>query len=133
MTWWPSWCAGTRTSSPGGSADDLEGSWDALKKAEKGRSSVTEGVPLSQPALALAAKLQKRAGKLGAPVPAYEGLGGQLWEAVRACREAGEDPEAALRAVARQFRDRLAEVERDVLREGADPAELSAEQWAARW
>jgi XTP/dITP diphosphohydrolase len=38
----------------------VERSWDALKAAEKGRASVTEGVPLSQPSLALAARLQKR-------------------------------------------------------------------------
>jgi XTP/dITP diphosphohydrolase len=117
----------------GGSADDLEGSWDALKAAEKGRTSVTEGVPLSQPALALAAKLQKRAGRIGAPVPSYDGLGGDLWEAVRACRAAGEDPEAVLRAVARTYRDRLAQVEREVLREGGDPAALTPQQWSARW
>ena len=49
----------------GTSADDLEGTWEALKKAEKGRTSVTDGVPLSQPALSLAAKLQKRATRLG--------------------------------------------------------------------
>ncbi|MBC7372820.1 MAG: MazG family protein, partial [Frankiales bacterium] len=29
----------------GASADDLEGSWEALKQAEKGRVSVTDGVP----------------------------------------------------------------------------------------
>ena len=45
----------------GASADDLEGSWEALKAAEKGRVSVTEGIPLGQPALTLAAKLQRRA------------------------------------------------------------------------
>jgi len=53
----------------GGSADDLEGSWESLKAAEKGRTSVTEGVPLAQPALSLAAKLQRRGTRLGAPVP----------------------------------------------------------------
>ena len=92
----------------GTSADDLEGTWEALKKAEKGRTSVTDGVPLSQPALALAAKLQKRAGRLGAPVPTFDGLGGELWELVRRCRDAGLDPEVALRTTARAYRDRLA-------------------------
>jgi XTP/dITP diphosphohydrolase len=116
----------------GAAADDLEGSWEALKKAEKGRASVTDGVPLSQPALALAAKLQKRAARLGAPVPAYDGLGGELWGLVACCREAGLDPEVELRAVARAFRDRLAAAEKDVRQEGLDPGDLEAQEWAER-
>jgi XTP/dITP diphosphohydrolase len=95
----------------GASADDLEGSWEALKQAEKGRVSVTEGIPLGQPALMLAAKLQRRAAKLGVPPVAFEGLGGQLWALVERCRAEGLDPEVELRTVARRFRDRLAELE----------------------
>ncbi len=117
----------------GGSADDLEGSWDALKAAEKGRTSVTDGVPLGQPALALAAKLQRRAARLGAPVPGQDGLGGALWELVRRCREAGVDPEQALREVARRYRDTLAGVEQAARADGVEPAELSAKDWARRW
>ncbi|MCW2776899.1 MAG: MazG family protein [Frankiales bacterium] len=90
----------------GASADDLEGSWERLKAAE-GRTP-TSGVPMGQPALALAAALQKRAARAGHEVPAYDGLGGALWELVRRCREAGVDPEEELRAVARAFRDALA-------------------------
>lgn len=116
----------------GASADDLEGSWEALKQAEKGRASVTDGVPLGQPALSLAAKLQKRAGRLGAPVPAVEGLGGELWALVARCREAGLDPEVELRAVARGYRDRLAAAEAAVRAEGREPAELSAQEWQQR-
>jgi XTP/dITP diphosphohydrolase len=96
----------------GGSADDLEGSWDALKAAEKGRTSVTEGVPLGQPALMLAAKLQRRAAKLGAPFVPASGIGGELWALVARCAEEGLDPEVELRTVAREFRDRLASLER---------------------
>jgi XTP/dITP diphosphohydrolase len=117
----------------GGTADDLEGSWEALKAAEKGRASVTDGVPLSQPALALAAKLQKRAARLGAPVPAYGGLGGQLWDVVARCRQEGVDPEAALRATARAFLDRLAAVEAELSAEGTDARGLTPEQWSTRW
>jgi XTP/dITP diphosphohydrolase len=127
----------------GAPADDLEGSWEALKAAEKGRVSVTEGVPLGQPALALAAKLQRRAARLGAPVlpgtavssPA-DGLeavlGAELWDVVSRCREAGVDPEVALRGVARAFRDRLAAAEESVAESGADPQAVSPEEWAAR-
>ena len=117
----------------GASADDLEGSWEAQKAAEKGRTSVTDGVPLSQPALLLAAKLQRRGARLGAPTGSYDGLGGDLWALVARCREQGVDPEAALRVVAREHRDRLARTEHDVRRDGADPAGLSEQDWARRW
>jgi XTP/dITP diphosphohydrolase len=122
----------------GAPADDLEGSWEALKAAEKGRVSVTEGVPLGQPALALAAKLQRRAARLGVPVPAGatvaedDDLGAALWDLVARCTEAGVDPEVALRTAARGFRDRLAAAEADAAAEGLDPAELGAEEWARR-
>jgi len=126
----------------GAPADDLEGSWEALKAAEKGRVSVTEGVPLGQPALTLAAKLQRRAARIGAPVPPGTAvstgsepaatLGAELWDLVRRCHEAGVDPEVALRTVAREYRDRLAAAEADAAAEGLDPAELGADEWARR-
>ena len=116
-----------------GSADDLEGTWDALKAAEKGRTSVTEGVPMGQPALSLAVKLQKRGTRLGAPVPAYDGLGGELWDLVRRCREQGLDPEVELRAVARRYRDELAAAERSARDDGLEPAALAEQGWVARW
>ena len=132
----------------GTSADDLEGSWEALKRAEKGRTSVTEGVPLAQPALLLAATLQKRAARLGAPLslllppdterpdterPDTEPLGDQLWALVGRCRAAGLDPEVVLRATARRFRDRLAAIEAGLLAEGIDAGSLTQEQWRTRW
>ena len=91
----------------GASAEDLEGSWEALKAAEKGRVSVTEGVPLGQPALSLAAKLQRRGARAGVPPIEVEGLGGELWALVARCVEAGVDPEAELRTVARAYRDHV--------------------------
>jgi XTP/dITP diphosphohydrolase len=39
--------------------------WEELKVAEKGRTSAVDGVPLAQPALALAAKLISRASRAG--------------------------------------------------------------------
>ncbi|MCL9796481.1 MazG family protein, partial [Frankia sp. AgKG'84/4] len=50
-----------------GSADVVT-NWDVIKSTEKARTSVTDGVPLSQPALSLAAKLLGRAGGVGVPV-----------------------------------------------------------------
>jgi XTP/dITP diphosphohydrolase len=117
----------------GASAEDLEGSWESLKAAEKGRTSVTDGVPLAQPALSLAAKLQRRAARLGAPVPPADGLGGELWSLVARCAEDGLDPEAELRRVARAYRDRLAAAEAAALADGRDPASLTSEEWERRW
>ena len=97
----------------GTSAEDLEGSWERQKAAE-GRTAVS-GVPMGQPALALASALQKRATRAGAVVPDAQafgegGLGGELWELVRRCRAAGVDPEEELRRVARGFREHLSPV-----------------------
>ena len=50
-------------------ADDVAANWEAIKKAEKGRSSVTEGIPAALPALALAAKLQRKAAAIGMVLP----------------------------------------------------------------
>ncbi|MDK1475971.1 nucleoside triphosphate pyrophosphohydrolase [Streptomyces sp. 549] len=94
-------------------AEDVKAHWLRTKAEEKQRDSVTEGVPLGQPALALAAKLAGRARTAGldVPLPAGEGVGYALLDlAVRAEAE-GVDPETALRAAARGYRDaiRLAE------------------------
>jgi XTP/dITP diphosphohydrolase len=53
-------------------ADEVKQNWDAIKAAERkaasGRSaSALDGVPFGQPALALAAQLQRRAARAGVP------------------------------------------------------------------
>jgi len=50
-------------------AEDVAANWEAIKKVEKGRSSVTEGIPAALPALALAAKLQRKAAAIGMVLP----------------------------------------------------------------
>jgi XTP/dITP diphosphohydrolase len=64
-------------------------------------------VPLGQPALALAATLQRRAQKAGveATPPGGDDLGARLFALVGEAVAAGEDPESALRATARAYRD----------------------------
>ena len=52
--------------------DEVKQNWDAIKAAERaakggGPGSVLDGVPFGQPALALAAQLQRRAERAGAP------------------------------------------------------------------
>jgi XTP/dITP diphosphohydrolase len=93
-------------------ARDVEASWETLKRVEKGRTSAVDGVPLAQPALALAAKLIGRAAKSGLQVPlaAEQDAGdvGDLLLAVVARAQAdGIDPEAALRAAARRYAARV--------------------------
>jgi tetrapyrrole methylase family protein / MazG family protein len=45
--------------------EDVAARWEVLKKAEKGRGSVTDGIPAALPALALVSKLQRKAEALG--------------------------------------------------------------------
>ncbi|MEV0221217.1 nucleoside triphosphate pyrophosphohydrolase [Streptomyces sp. NPDC050704] len=89
--------------------EEVKEHWLRTKAVEKQRTSVTEGVPLGQPGLALAAKLASRARTAGleVPPPQGEGVGYELLAmAVRAEAE-GVDPEAALRAAARAYRDAI--------------------------
>lgn len=110
------------------SADAVASNWEALKKSEKNRSSVTEGIPTALPSLSLAAKLQRKALAVGMALPTLadevervaEGIGklgersdedgrtqeiGELLFAlVNVARVLGVDPESALRVKATSFR-----------------------------
>jgi tetrapyrrole methylase family protein/MazG family protein len=48
-----------------GSADQVLSNWEAIKKSEKGRVSVTEGIPTGMPALMLTSKLARKARSVG--------------------------------------------------------------------
>jgi tetrapyrrole methylase family protein/MazG family protein len=53
------------------SADQVVSNWEAIKKSEKGRRSVTEGIPAGLPALMLTTKLARKARSVGVePYPA---------------------------------------------------------------
>jgi XTP/dITP diphosphohydrolase len=93
--------------------EEVKAHWLRTKAVEKQRTSITEGIPLGQPGLALAAKLasRARAAHLDIPLPPVAGIGYELLAlAVRAESE-GVDPEAALRAAARAYRDAIREAE----------------------
>jgi tetrapyrrole methylase family protein / MazG family protein len=49
------------------SAQKVVANWEEIKRAEKGRSSVTEGIPTDLPALLLSTKLQRKAISVGLP------------------------------------------------------------------
>ncbi|MER7590664.1 nucleoside triphosphate pyrophosphohydrolase [Micromonospora sp. NPDC127501] len=89
-----------------GTLEEITENWERIKRAEKARQSVLDGVALSQPALALATQILDRAARRGIDVPpppadtqpdAEAKLGADLLARVVAAREAGIDPEAALR------------------------------------
>ncbi|MEV5747757.1 MazG family protein [Actinoallomurus sp. NPDC052308] len=91
-------------------ADEVNANWDKIKSAERGEdASIFHGVPMSQPALSLAAQVQRRAAKADVPEELFadDGVGADLFALVRRLREEGRDPEAELRAAARRFQDRV--------------------------
>jgi len=53
--------------------EDVAARWEVLKKDEKGRGSITDGIPRSLPALALVAKLQRKAESLGMQTGSLDG------------------------------------------------------------
>jgi XTP/dITP diphosphohydrolase len=108
-----------------GSAD-VEANWDEIKKIEQPGRTVTGGVPVALPALALAAKLQSRGAKAGAwsppadaaaavrdaaesaaSEPTEQTVAELLLAAVTLARGAGIDPEAVLRRRALTLRAQL--------------------------
>ncbi|MGW0394338.1 nucleoside triphosphate pyrophosphohydrolase [Streptomyces sp. NPDC003042] len=89
--------------------EEVSAHWQATKAVEKQRESVTDGIPLGQPGLALAAKLAGRVRAAGVAVelPRGEGVGYELLELAARAEAAGTDPETALRAAARVYRDAI--------------------------
>ncbi|MFI5554149.1 nucleoside triphosphate pyrophosphohydrolase [Streptomyces sp. NPDC051738] len=87
--------------------EEVKEHWLRTKAVEKQRASVTEGIPLGQPGLALAAKLASRVRTAGleVPLPSGEGVGYELLAMAVRAEAAGVDPEAALRVAARAYRD----------------------------
>ena len=118
-------------------ADAVVANWEQIKKVEKGRESVFDGVPDAIPALLYALKVQKKAASLAdggldvasvvrVPLPDAalaavhqvtddDTVGELLLAVVDQARLAGVDPETALRASAVRYRDtvRAAELAAD--------------------
>jgi XTP/dITP diphosphohydrolase len=100
----------------GESVDSVEAiieNWERIKKAEKARDSVLDGIALSQPALSLAAKVLQRAERAGlaVPLPAGDDLGAVLLRLVAEARAGGADAEAALRRAVLAYADALRSAE----------------------
>ena len=77
-----------------GTAEQVVTNWEAIKKSEKGRTSVTEGIPASLPALMLTTKLARKARAVG--LEPDDAAAGQAARALAALtRQAeGADPQA---------------------------------------
>jgi tetrapyrrole methylase family protein / MazG family protein len=77
-----------------GSAEQVVTNWEAIKKSEKGRTSVTEGIPASLPALMLTTKLARKARAVGLE-PDDDGDRQAVQTLVALTRQAdGTDPQA---------------------------------------
>ena len=119
-------------------ADTVVANWDAIKHAEKNRTSVFDGIANSQPSLSYAYHVQRKAAKVGFDWPDVSGalpkiaeetaelleamaegdrqhiddeLGDLLFAVVNVARHLGIEPEAALRVATHKFRRRFEQVE----------------------
>ena len=98
--------------------DEITAAWERIKQEEKGRRSAVDGIVLTQPALALAAKVLSRMERAGLAVPESalgadadvtdeRSLGALLLALAEAARRKGIDPEGALRTATLALADRV--------------------------
>ncbi|HTP39885.1 MAG TPA: nucleoside triphosphate pyrophosphohydrolase [Steroidobacteraceae bacterium] len=142
----------------------LSGDWERHKAQERAQSGATgtlAGVPTALPALTRAAKLGRRAARVGFDWPdaagarlkvdeelreiesalqAGEGearvaeeMGDLLLAVTSWARQLGVDPEQSLRGANRRFETRFACMERLAAAQGRELAGLSLEEWEALW
>ena len=134
-------------------ADRVMANWEQIKKAEKGRASLMDGIPGDLPSLLYAHKVQRKAASVGFDWPGVgdvypkvaeelaevqadpgpEELGDLLFAVVNVARHLGVDPEAALRGATAKFRDRFAAVERLADERGLELAALDLAGLDALW
>ncbi|MCY1142997.1 MazG family protein [Actinoplanes sp. Pm04-4] len=90
--------------------EEITDNWDRIKKAEKSRHSALDGIALSQPALALAAKILSRTRRAGVdvPLPTSDDLGSRLLRIVAE----GQDAEGELRRAALRYAEDVRAAER---------------------
>lgn len=129
--------------------DAVVANWERLKQAEKGRDHLFDGVPAAMPALARAAKAERKLASVGlgvdvtgAPAPpggAGDGAGGgerggeALLALARALAHEGEDPEALLRRALDDLASVVRRVEAAVGEHASDLGGLDPERRLALW
>ena len=141
-------------------AETVEANWDDIKRGEKQRQSVFDGIATSQPALSYAQQVQRKAAKVGfdwddvgGPLDKVDEelgevreaiatgdqdditaeLGDLLFAVVNAARHAGADAELALRRASAKFRTRFAAVEALAASRGVDLANAGLPTLDALW
>jgi MazG family protein len=136
--------------------------WDAIKRAEKGdeQRPYLHGVGKGLPALPRAAKLQKKAAKVGFDWPDQAGvmakvreemeelqeefergtdeafseeLGDLLFSLVNLARVRGLDPEVVMAQANRKFEHRFAQMERALVKAGLTLENASLDQMEREW
>ncbi len=142
------------------SAEQVLVNWEQIKKAEKGRSSIMDGLPGDLPSLLYAHKVQRKAASVGfdwddvegalpkvdeeldelrgAIATAVEGdieaeLGDLLFAVVNVARHLDVDPETALRGASAKFRSRFQAVEAQAEASGRDLSTMSLAELDALW
>jgi XTP/dITP diphosphohydrolase len=80
----------------GATKDQIASNWETLKMAEKNRTTITEGIPAAMPALALAAKLQRKALAVGMKLPGPGDEAGRLVSAAGRLAESDADAETGI-------------------------------------
>jgi XTP/dITP diphosphohydrolase len=97
--------------------EEITDNWERIKKAEKSRDSVLDGIALSQPALALAAKILQRVERAGldVPLPPGDDLGPALLRLVAEARAAGVDAEAEVRRATLDYAETVRSAERKIV------------------
>jgi len=139
------------------SAADQTRDWERIKAAERGPARVLDGVALGLPALLRAAKLQKRAARVGfdwpdivqvltkmaeearevaeatTPDEREEEVGDLLFVMANLARHLGVDPEAALRRANAKFTRRFNGIEDELHARGKTPADSDLVEMDAIW
>jgi tetrapyrrole methylase family protein/MazG family protein len=138
------------------SAADVLVNWERIKREEKGQHELDEEIPATLPALARAAKVQRRAAGAGfdwrtsegamtkvreeleelegaPPERAEEELGDVLFAVAALGRRLGVDPETALRKATRRFAERFERMKARAAAEGRDLEELSDQELLDRF
>jgi tetrapyrrole methylase family protein/MazG family protein len=95
------------------SIEELSTDWEQRKVTEKGRESVMDGIPAALPALAYAAKVQKKAASQGIDwrelATGVDEWSRRVLDLVDEARTQGQDPETSLRAAVHRMRDEFRE------------------------
>lgn len=143
--------------------DQVNHNWERIKQAErhaKRQHSVLDDVPVALPALSRAAKLQKRAARVGFDWSDWrdvlikmreeqqefeevadsgdrarieDELGDLLFCCVNLARFVDIDPETALRACNRKFERRFGFIERELAAQGREPQQATLDEMEALW